>query len=106
MSVELKPSLNISENESNQGVLALPTAKRNDMIGVLHNNIERNELAPSEVQSALLCSNNFVSDCTSLGGNNTEILIKKLEFADRNNLTNLFSLLLKVNKRNNTNLYK
>lgn len=56
------------ENSEVQGVLALSENQKNSILAELHNNIERNELAPSEVQSTLLCSNNFVSDCTSLGG--------------------------------------
>jgi hypothetical protein len=66
-------------------------------------------LVSSEVHSVQsACSNaSLLSDCTSLGGNNNiEVDIRSLNFSDKNNLTNLFSLLLKIDKRNNPNLYK
>jgi hypothetical protein len=63
------------------------TVQKNDIINKLHNKInDKTGLAPSEVQSTLLCSNNIVTDCTSLGGNspqkqdftNLKLLLKDL----------------------------
>ena len=63
-------------------------------------------LAPIEVGGSICLSSNSTSPTlTSLGGN-TEISVKDLNFSDKNNLTNLFSLLLKIDRRNNPNLYK
>ena len=62
-------NLQKTKNETKgNGFLTANVSENNVIINLLHNNIRRNELVPSEVQSTLLCSNNFVSDCTSLGG--------------------------------------
>ena len=47
----------------------------------LHNTAEysTNELAPSEVQRAVLCSNNTVSRCTSLRGSSEEFVLPEEE---------------------------
>ena len=70
MSVELKASENIPEMESNQGLLTANTEKGLDnsvIISELHNNGFDKVLTSNEVQSPLLCSNNYVNGCTSLG---------------------------------------
>lgn len=68
--------------------------------------MEMKNLAPIEVGGSICLSSNRTSPTlTSLGGN-TEISVKDLNFSDKNNLTNLFSLLLKIDRRNNPNLYK
>jgi hypothetical protein len=67
---ELSNHKNTTQNtESDLRVLEMNQIK-DDIIEKLHNNIKDNEkLVPIEVQSTLLCSNNIVSDCTSIGVN-------------------------------------
>lgn len=118
--VQENTTTNVSSFEDINSVFELPTKQisevakkehqklleKNDIIGVLHNDINNaGILVPSEVQSASLCSNNPALDCTSLGGN-LNIELNSLIYSDKNNLINLFSLLLKIDKRNNSNLYK